>query len=547
MSSMLGARVLRVLLPAALAGATAAPAVAQPHQEPFAPVNRRIESSDLVPLQLPADLWRGVDAAAVAKWLVAQDGPPRSPALARLWRRLIASAAAPSSGQQGADNLVHLRLEALYRAGLLGEIGEALVKGAGQGVALGAAAQLWRARLDIGLGAREKGCRALAAATDSQLSRPLRAEKQLLAGYCAAVAGDTAAAALAASLAREEGSTAERALAILGSLDGGVDKRPPLPARLSLMDYRFLELTGPIDGAQALEKAEPALLVALASSTALDVKIQVAAADAALRLNVMTPEAVAGVYRRLPAAAKGTYSAADPVLERARLFRAMEDTQAPTARARLIRSFLDQARRADVLLQAAAMLTPALSSLWPGPETRPLAEGLVQVALAGGELDLARRWAESSARLQHWLALIDIADPQSRQVQRSALDALDDLARRGRLTPIVLHRTVSVLDALGLKVPLALWEAAGRVAQPSGGHLPPTGVLADLAQASEQKQAGRTIILALQALGPNGPDGANILALRDAIRALKRAGLEADARRLAVEALFAAWPRASGG
>jgi hypothetical protein len=526
-----------------LAGATAASAVAQPAQgEPFAPVNRRVESSDLAPVQLPADLWRGVDAAAVAKWLAAQDAPPRSPALARLWRRLISSAA-PSSGQQAADNLAHLRLEALDRAGLLGEIGEALVKGAGQG----AAGQLWRARLDIGFGAREKGCQALAAATDTQLSKPMRAEKQLLAGYCAAVAGDTAAAALAASLAREEGSTAEPALAILGSLDGGVDKRPPLPARLSLMDYRFLELTGPIDGTQALPKAEPALLVALASSTALDVKIQVAAADAALRLNVMTPEAVAGVYRRLPAAAKGMDATANPVLERARRYRAMEETQTPTARARLIRNFLDQARRAGVLLQAAAMLSPTLSSLWPGLETRPLAEGLVQVALAGGELDLARRWAESSSHLQHWLALVDIADPQSRQAQRPGLAALDDLARRGRLAPAVLHRTVSVLDALGQKVPLALWELAGRVAQPSHGHLPPPGVLAELAQASEQKQAGRTIVLVLQALGPDGSDGANIMALGDAIRALKRAGLEADARRLAVEALFAAWPRTSGG
>ena len=34
-----------------------------------------------------------------------------------------------------------------------------------------------------------------------------------------------------------------------------------------------------------------------------------------------------------------------------------------------------------------------------------------------------------------------------------------------------------------------------------------------------------------------------MIALGDAIRALKRAGLEADARRLGFEALFAGWPR----
>jgi hypothetical protein len=374
----------------------------------------------------------------------------------------------------------------------------------------------------------------------------MRAEKQLLAGYCAAVSGDTPAAALAASLAREEGSTAELALTILETLDGGVEKRPPLPARLSLLDYRFLELTGPIDGIQALPKAEPALLVALASSPALDPKVQVGAADAALRLNVMTSDAVAGVYRRLASPGKGAIPS-DPVLKRALLFRTMEETQTPTTRVRLMRTLLDEAKRAGVLLQTAAMLSPVLSNIWPESETRPLAEALVQVALAGGELDLARRWAESAASLQHWLALVDIADPQARQLQRPALAAIDDLAKRGRVPPAVLHRTVSVLDALGIEVPLPLWEAAGRIPQPSGGHLPPTGVLAELAQASQQKEAGRTIILVLQALGPDGPEGANILALGDAIRALKRAGLEADARRLALEVLFAAWPRTSGG
>jgi hypothetical protein len=83
------------------------------------------------------------------------------------------------------------------------------------------------------------------------------------------------------------------------------------------------------------------------------------------------------------------------------------------------------------------------------------------------------------------------------------------------------------------------------VPQPTGGHLPPTGVLGELAQAAEKKEAGRTILLVMRALGPDGPDGANVLALGDSIRALKRTGLETDARRLAMEALFGTWPRTS--
>jgi hypothetical protein len=36
-----------------------------------------------------------------------------------------------------------------------------------------------------------------------------------------------------------------------------------------------------------------------------------------------------------------------------------------------------------------------------------------------------------------------------------------------------------------------------------------------------------------------------MIALGDTIRALKRAGLEPSARRLGLEALFAAWPRSA--
>jgi hypothetical protein len=50
----------------------------------------------------------------------------------------------------------------------------------------------------------------------------------------------------------------------------------------------------------------------------------------------------------------------------------------------------------------------------------------------------------------------------------------------------------------------------------------------------------------MRSLGPAGPEAANLLALGDAIRALKRIGLEADARQLALEALLAVWPRTAG-
>ena len=120
------------------------------------------------------------------------------------------------------------------------------------------------------------------------------------------------------------------------------------------------------------------------------------------------------------------------------------------------------------------------------------------------------------------------------------------MAARGRLGVETLHRLATVLDALDIDVPIAIWDAASRTPQPSSGYLPETGILADLAQSAKRNDAGRTILLVMRALGANGPEGANVLALGDAIRALKRIGLEADARRLGLEALLPAWPRTAG-
>ena len=50
------------------------------------------------------------------------------------------------------------------------------------------------------------------------------------------------------------------------------------------------------------------------------------------------------------------------------------------------------------------------------------------------------------------------------------------------------------------------------------------------------------MLLVASALGPKGPAGAHLIALGDAVRALKRVGLDQEARRLGFEALYAQWP-----
>ena len=106
---------------------------------------------------------------------------------------------------------------------------------------------------------------------------------------------------------------------------------------------------------------------------------------------------------------------------------------------------------------------------------------------------------------------------------------------------------MTVLDALGYLVPIPLWDRANRSPQPVSGYLPETGVLPALQAASVKKEFGHTVLLVMKTLGPDGPEGANLIALGDSIRALMRAGLDSDAKRMGVEALLAHWPLINPG
>ena len=159
-----------------------------------------------------------------------------------------------------------------------------------------------------------------------------------------------------------------------------------------------------------------------------------------------------------------------------------------------------------------------------GARRRRLRQG---ARMGGVRLGAERRRRPS---LAHWLALIDIADGRAAAQREENLRHVEELAVLGRIDATLLHRLATVLDALEYNVPIPLWEAASRTPQPASGYLPETGVLSELQDAAKKHEFGRTVLLAMKTLGPNGAEGAHMIALGDSIRALKRAGLEADAR-----------------
>ncbi len=379
----------------------------------------------------------------------------------------------------------------------------------------------------------------------------LLGQTALISGYCAAIAQDAAGAGLAADLAREEGLKNSAGLDALYALSVGTKPKLAPDQTVSLLDYRILEAVGAApDSADILKHANPSLLAALALDPNTQPGLKLIAAEAAAQVNAITPEELAAVYRAQAVPSGPVEVSSEAVLRRAQLFVAAEGERTPLKKVRLIRSFLDESRHAGLYLTALRMMAPASDSVPLAPEIGWYAETGVEVALAAADYEKARSWATFGAAvngnggLNHWLTLIDIADAHAPGDRDSNLQYVEALAVHGRMDPTLLHRLATVLDALEYNVPIPLWEAASRTPQPAGGFLPETGVLSELQDAAKKREFGRTVLLTMKTLGPNGAEGAHMIALGDSIRALKKAGLEPDARRLGFEALFASWPRA---
>jgi hypothetical protein len=196
-------------------------------ERPFGP-RGNVERGELDPVMapdssgLPLDLWRGLDLTTFEELLTRLDLPPRSPVLHQLWRRMLLLRRHAAFGAPSSDHFLALRLEALYRSGLLADMTEVIASTGSSGPLILALS----ARKDIGLGQTEEGCRTIAslAAPSAGLPGRLKGEVQLLMGYCAAKAGDAQGADLAGNLAREEGLQAELPLNVLAGVATGSNR-----------------------------------------------------------------------------------------------------------------------------------------------------------------------------------------------------------------------------------------------------------------------------------------------------------------------------------
>jgi len=243
-----------------------------------------------------------------------------------------------------------------------------------------------------------------------------------------------------------------------------------------------------------------------------------------------------------------------PAMQRALLFQAAEHETAPVRKADYVRQMLDSARHDDMFTPVARLCAYILDAVRPTPDLAGVSETAIETLLAAGRFDHAVGWtllAGTTAgpggnALLHWLTLVDIGDAGEHVPHGSSMNYADQLAAGGSLSPLMLQRLAVVLDALRYDMPASVLQGAqaakASISKADQGHPPDAGLVHRLQEAAQQKITGMTVLLAVNTVGTGQATSLHPQALSEVIKALMAAGLEGDARRLALEALFEAWP-----
>lgn len=547
---------------------TTAPRAAPPDGPAAAPLPARPgRSIEAVPLGAPdpdsvgtldtaqggfgVDMWAESDRAVVEALLPALP-EASSRAAAAMTRRLLLSRAVAPAGARG-DSLLALRAERLI----------AMADARGAAALLAAAPRSDDERLSLA----EAEALFLAKDENAACARVRAAPRSFASPYwqqadafCLALTGDHARAALSAGVLRERSrEVPEGFFALIEALGG--DKRVEVgklePPRAL---YGAMLRAAAVKPPRALaESRSPLLLRAVAESAAADPDQRLEAAERAARLGILSPEELVAAYEAVTLDAN---EMADPLTAAARkwgpraralLLRAVSVQATPQAKAGLLKAAFDLARGRDgrdVLLLGAGV---GLRGLRPEPSLAPVAADAARALMYGGRIDDALAWvrlARDGGRFDRdvaaaWQALVPlvlIAEPDDDPVgDRATVDRA--LALPADADAAAVRRQAVALAALeGFEraVGTARWLSLSRAmrAAPPAATADPALLLA-LREAAAEGKVGETVLLALVALGGDGPAAVHPLTLNAVVAALRTAGLEADAQAIALEAMIA--------
>jgi hypothetical protein len=497
-------------------------------------------------------LWRDTPRGTIAT-LLPKLGPSTSPALQSLARRLLLSGATVPVATEEGPSLLALRIAALDRAGDVRDAA-ALAQAAPSQFA---DPTFIRAAVDAAwlAGQPKIGCgrsNAVEAGGRDEAWRKANA-------FCRAFAGEHEAASLSAELLREQNAGDPAFFALLATINGEGDiklESLPDPSPLALAMLRATNKPVPAD---VLKGANPATSAAVAAMSNAPSAIRVPAAERAAAFGGVSLDQLAKVYEAqsftaadlasAPSAAKANRDG----LGNALLYQAVKAERVPAAEAEALAAAfaLNRATKsAPTPLWLMRLYDPFLSTVTPGPGVGWFAGDATRAYLALGNLAAAKSWTaladvdrilgasgsgQAPAPLGRLLALADKDAPPVTAAMLAAwyaeAEAADGTEREARAALFY-----TLLEALGQPVPAEAWQRLEHGAVATGGTVPSILVRHGLAAAASSARTGETVLYTLLCFGEDGPAGADPTVLAEVIIALRKIGLEADARAIAVEA-----------
>jgi len=370
-------------------------------------------------------------------------------------------------------------------------------------------------------------------------------------------------ATLAADLLYEEGLDDPAFFSLVRILTGDEDEKLtslPNPKALHLAMLRFAKRPIPDDAAQS---ERPDILRVVAGSTNAGLALRLAAAERAEVFGAISPDTLAQIYAGVGftpeerATAISTAAAEPGARANALLYQMAQTESVPAARAEALAAVWEMTRNGTSYFTAARANIAATQALSPSPDLLWAAADQGRALLASGDGARARAWFEQ-ARLQASAAntdavaaviqlwpLVQVAGgeaaiPWDPAVARHWWEATVDVPAEQRVARATL--LFMLLQALGHDVPDQLWlplHEAAASAGPAASVMAAPALRGGLIDAAAGERVGETALFALLVLGPQGPAATDPVTLATVVDALRHVGLDAEARRIALEALLA--------
>jgi hypothetical protein len=501
---------------------------------------------------LPETLWRGSSRPTIERLIGEMPAPIVSPSVRKLAVRVLASGGEPpAAGTAEARSFAAQRAEKLLALGAVAEAAAlaSVVPTRNEDAALG------RVLLDAAWIAYDDS--AACDLTFKQIAQFDDAYRQKSLIFCQAAKNDKDRARLGLRLLQEQQTEEDPLFARLISIALGESRGPleslkqPLPLHLAMARTNRLQV--PADAAPG---AAPAVLAMIAAAANTSSDTRVGASERAEAVGAITTAALAQIYDGLAIRPDDLAKAFDLVARdrgpRSRWlpYRAAKAQPADSSRLAILARYWQMARDRTGFAAAARLTAPLVQEITPTSDVLAYTGDIARVLLLSG--DGARPWieaAETAGKLDANTAdAAALAWPLLRIAGQA--DGVSDAAARleawrkaqQRLNPQGVASRVatlaSLLTALGDAAAGELLAQAASASSPDRPQAasPALGVMIAIGDAAGNKRVGETALLAVAAVGGDGPANMPMLALVRVLESLRTVGLTADARAMALEA-----------